>query len=150
MSIWACAPALMMSYKGGNGTKREKKVMAQAAFKLRLPEELRKALNEAVERGGASVNTEIVRRLERSFEQPEHKIDVDKLRSELYPVLMELIELFVNAKEKEISSMAMGAFLSLSSVLAATYPSSDEKWGPIQRRLDAMAARGRELREQGK
>jgi hypothetical protein len=61
-----------------------------------------------------------------------------------------LAELFVTAKEKEISNWAMGIFLDASAALACTYNPSDEKWGPIQQRLEAMAARGRELREQNK
>jgi hypothetical protein len=115
---------------------------------LRVKEPLRLLLEESARERGISMNAEIVRRLERTFEPPEHKIDVDKLRSELHLVLMSLAELFVTAKEKEISNWAMGIFLDASAALACTYDPSDEKWGRIQQRLEAMAVRGRELKEQ--
>jgi len=43
--------------------------MAQQQFKLRMPEPLREKLEESTRRSGSSLNTEIVRRLERSFQE---------------------------------------------------------------------------------
>jgi Arc-like DNA binding domain len=45
--------------------------MAQAQFKLRMPEALRASLEEAARPRGVSVNAEIVQRLERSFAEEQ-------------------------------------------------------------------------------
>jgi CHAD domain-containing protein len=42
--------------------------MAQVAFKLRLPEQLRERLEDSCKESGNSLNTEIVRRLGQSFD----------------------------------------------------------------------------------
>lgn len=115
--------------------------MAQAAFKLRLPEELRKALDEAAARDGLSLNAEIVTRLHRSLDSPEHKIDPDELREDIARAAISVMKLVRDTHEsdtpemKSLSLELMGIFVELGAILAFSFSSSDKRWQLIQENL---------------
>jgi Arc-like DNA binding domain len=59
-------------------------------LKVRMKEPLRADLEKAAHRRGVSMNAEIVRRLERSFERRDHTINGVAIGAELYLVMREL------------------------------------------------------------
>jgi hypothetical protein len=63
---------------------------ATAQLKVRMKEPLRALLEESARHRGASMNAEIVRRLERSFERRDHAINGVAIGAELYLVMREL------------------------------------------------------------
>ena len=104
---------------------------------LRVKEPLRVLLEESARERGISMNAEIVRRLERTFEPPEHKIDLEELRSQITREALHLAQLSFSLHESnpELSREIFGSFFELGSIVAFTYP-SEGKWGETQQRIN--------------
>jgi hypothetical protein len=80
-------------------------------LKLRLPDTLRKALEEAAEKSGKSLNAEIIWRLSKSLEAPEAFAEFEAGEVERLKALADLLRLPPEARErlfKELVESALG------------------------------------------
>ena len=104
---------------------------------LRVKEPLRALLEESATERGISMNAEIVRRLERTFEPPEHKIDLEDLRSQLNHEALHLAQLSFSLHESnpELSREIFGSFFELAAIIEFTYP-PEGKHGEMQQRIN--------------
>jgi hypothetical protein len=125
---------------------------------LRVKEPLRVLLEESARERGISMNAEIVRRLEGTFEPPEHKIDLEELREDISHASVRLMAIIADLHKQPQSSETardlMDIFIRLGGILAFTYPSSDKEWGDLQQHLSELlgqsAARAQAAKEQDK
>ena len=84
---------------------------ALGQLKLRLPNSLRKALEEAAEKSGKSLNAEIVWRLSKSLEAPEVYAEFEASEFERLKRLADLLQLPAEARErlfKELVESTLG------------------------------------------